>query len=81
MSNLVICTVPDGGLGARTSADIVMTKVESHLYTEHRADSRFAPSQWETLLQSNVLSHCLGANLESTLRTGSFRINFQTYIQ
>ena len=30
-----------------------------------RADSRFAPSQWETSLQSNAVSHWLGANLES----------------
>ena len=26
----------------------------------HRADSRLAPSQWETLLQSNAVSHWLG---------------------
>ena len=32
-----------------------------------RADSRLAPSQWEMSLQSNVISHRLGANLESTL--------------
>ena len=32
-----------------------------------RADSRFAPSQCETLLQSNAVSHWLGANLESAL--------------
>ena len=32
-----------------------------------RADCRLAPSQWETSLQSNVVSHCLGANLESAL--------------
>ena len=31
-----------------------------------RADSRLAPSQWETSLQSNAVSHWLGANLEST---------------
>ena len=31
----------------------------------YRADSRFAPSQWETSLQSNAVSHWLGANLES----------------
>ena len=31
-------------------------------------DSRLASSQWETL-QSNVVSHCLGANLESALYT------------
>ena len=29
-----------------------------------RDDSRFAPSQWETSLQSNAISHWLGANLE-----------------
>ena len=33
-----------------------------------RADSRPAPSQWETSLQSNAVSHWLGANLEATLR-------------
>ena len=32
-----------------------------------RADSRYAPSQWETLLQSNAVSHWLCANLESAL--------------
>ena len=31
------------------------------------ADSRFAPSQWETSLQSNAISHWLCANLESAL--------------
>ena len=34
---------------------------------EYRADSRFAPSQWEMSLQSNVISQWLGANLESAL--------------
>ena len=33
----------------------------------YRSDSRFAPSQWETSLQSNTVSHWLGANLESAL--------------
>ena len=28
-----------------------------------RADSRLAPSQWETTLQSNAISHWLGSNL------------------
>ena len=31
------------------------------------ADSRFAPSQWETALLCNDVSHWLGANLESAL--------------
>ena len=30
-----------------------------------RADSRFAPSQWETALLCNDVSHWLGANLET----------------
>ena len=37
--------------------------VENHI----RADSRLAPSQWETALQSNAISHWLGANLESVV--------------
>ena len=32
-----------------------------------RVDSRLATSQWETSLQSNAVSHWLGANLESAL--------------
>ena len=32
------------------------------------ADSRLAPRQWETSLQSNTVSHWLGANLESALK-------------
>ena len=32
-----------------------------------RADSRFAPSQWETALLCNDVSHWLGASLESAL--------------
>ena len=32
-----------------------------------KADSRFAPSQWETALLCNDVSHWLGANLESAL--------------
>ena len=32
-----------------------------------RADSRLAPSQWETSFQSTAVSYWLGANLESTL--------------
>ena len=33
----------------------------------YRADSRFAPSQWETALLCNDVSHWLGTNLESAL--------------
>ena len=37
-------------------------------WCRHGADSSFAPSQWETSLQSNAVSHWLGANQESSLR-------------
>ena len=33
----------------------------------YRADSRFVPSQWETALPCNDVSHWMGANLESAL--------------
>ena len=33
----------------------------------YRADSMFAPSQWETALLCNAVSHWLGANIESAL--------------
>ena len=41
--------------------------VMSVLKQLNRADCRIAPSQWETSLQSNAISHWLGANLESVL--------------
>ena len=45
------------------SLDMFITQ---HTYIP-RADSRFAPSQWETALLCNDFSHWLGANLESAL--------------
>ena len=39
----------------------------SKLDTHNRADSRFAPSQWEMALLCNDVSHWLGASLESAL--------------
>ena len=40
----------------------------SHLHSKHyRADSRFAPSQWETALLCKDVSHRLGTNLKSAL--------------
>ena len=33
----------------------------------YRAASKLTPSQWETSLQSNAVSHWLGTNLESAL--------------
>ena len=42
---------------------------EEHWAALHiRADFRLATSQWETTLQSNAVSHWLGANLESALQ-------------
>ena len=41
--------------------------VVSWLIYCNRADTRFPPSQWEMALQSNAISHWLGANLESAL--------------
>ena len=38
-----------------------------HTWYILRADSRLVPSQWETSLQSNAISHWMGANLESAL--------------
>ena len=38
-----------------------------------RAEFRLAPSQWETSLQSNAISHWLGANLESSLLMAYFK--------
>ena len=43
------------------------------------ADSRFAPSQWETSLQSNAVSHWLGTNLESALNENVIRMGHQSH--
>ena len=45
---------------------------------ETRADSRFAPSQWETALLCNDVSHWLGASLESVLETTINQIAMKT---
>ena len=46
----------------------------------YRADSRFAPSQWETSLQSNTVSHWLGANLESSLHVLYFTLAWSWWL-
>ena len=50
-------------------ADALVPTVSGHQQTTctFRADSRFAPSQWETVLLCNNVSHWLGASLESAL--------------
>ena len=40
------------------------TRGAESIYT---ADPRLMPSQWETSLQCNAVSHWLGANLESAM--------------
>ena len=47
--------------------DGCFSKILTTDWLAFRADSRFAPIQWETSLQSNGVSHWLGANLESAL--------------
>ena len=46
---------------------VMYVYVPANFYSIYRADSWLAPSQWETSLQSNAVSHWLGANLESAL--------------
>ena len=49
-------------------------------FVGYRADSRFAPSQWETALLCNDVSHWLGTNLESALGISLFcaLVNWQS---
>ena len=47
--------------------NIVNESATVHIKTS--VDSRFAPSQWETTLRCNDVSHLLGTNLESALKT------------
>ena len=47
-----------------------------------RADSRLALSQWETSLQSNVVSHWLDTNLESALHfNNEMELFFPVYLR
>ena len=55
----VICTVEDRAEGLAPKYAI---------RCHYRADFRFAPSQWETALLCNDVSHWLGASIESVLR-------------
>ena len=51
--------VPSAKMGGRVSPASQVSHMSG-------ADSRFAPSQWETILLCNDVSHWLGANQEST---------------
>ena len=56
---------------ATVSKDFKRLSALKHLsdFSLTRAGSRFAPSQWETVLLCNDVSHWLGANLKSALLT------------
>ena len=45
-----------------------------------RVDSRFASSQYETALLCNPVSHWLGTNIESALRTSSSWVSYGVYV-
>ena len=48
----------------RTTLKKSMMVVDTGTRSGIRADSRWAPNQWETSLQSNTVSHWIGTNLE-----------------
>ena len=47
----------------------------------HRAGSRFAPSQWETELLCNYVSHWLGTSLESALLHVDHQLQWKVSLQ
>ena len=55
----------EGDKGAKVRRTLDCYTVRDWLV--YRADSRFAPSQWETALLCNDVSHWLGAYIESAL--------------
>ena len=57
------CKEGDKSLQAEFTAGLV----SGTYHMEARADSKFAPSQWEMALLCNDISHWLGANLELAL--------------
>ena len=46
--------------------------IKHHSQQRGKADFMFAPSQWETPLQNNAVSHWLGANIESALKSCAY---------
>ena len=69
------------GIPAQRASHVVSVSIPWRHHVYHRADSRLAPSQWETSLQSNVVSHWLGAKLESSLYHIHIGNNPSNYIQ
>ena len=70
-------------IAVRVFTDLTPRENTVYHHYWYRADSRLAPSQWETSLQSNAVSHWLSANLESALGyTAPFWLVFLfTYIR
>ena len=64
---------PQLGISMSSMLFAGMTYTHPQKYHYHRADSRLAPSQWETSLLCNDVSHWLGANLESALPSYDMR--------
>ena len=58
---------PPNRLATSRLCELLCLITKAGLAESYRADSGFAPSQWEMSLQSNAVSHWLGANLESAL--------------
>ena len=55
----------------RVHENRTVSRMECHNLMRIGVDSRFAPSQWETALLYNDVSHWLGASLELSLRISS----------
>ena len=52
--------------------------VEAYWNNKSRADSRIAPSQWETPLKSTAVSHWLGGNFDSALNKKTRKCNLKS---
>ena len=70
----IILFILTAGIGKRYYDTLVGYRLASILFHSKqirleiiRADSRIVPSQWETLLLCNHVSHWLGVNLESVV--------------
>ena len=69
------CEYLDGDFNSRVcdSSGEIFVLLTFEMVCHHcilRADFGLVPSQWETPLQSNAVSHWLGANLELALYPG-----------
>ena len=63
----ILSSIDDHKLHAWHGLFLFHVLISTSIYMYIRADSRFAPSQWETALLCNGVSHWLGASLKSAL--------------